>query len=45
VLKDRNDISREVYWVMYKKIKGGQVRSSTHLRELAKQARSHSSTT
>ena len=45
VLKDRNDISREVYWVMYKKIKGGQVRSSAHLRELAKQARSHSSTT
>src|SRR5215475_12068259 len=37
VLKDRNDINREIYWLVYKKINGGQVRSLSHLRDLVKQ--------
>jgi large subunit ribosomal protein L19e len=38
VMKDRNDISRDVYWQIYKKVNGGQVRTLAHLRELVKQA-------
>lgn len=41
MLKDRNEISREVYWLLYKKVNGGQVRSVSHLRELVKQSKSH----
>ena len=39
VLKDRNDINREVYWSLYKKVNGGQVRSLSHLRDLVKQSK------
>ena len=39
VLKDRNDISRETYWSLYKKVNGGQVRSLAHLRDLVKQSK------
>jgi large subunit ribosomal protein L19e len=41
VLKDRNEITRAVYWLIYKKVNGGQVRSLSHLRELIKHAKSH----
>jgi large subunit ribosomal protein L19e len=41
VLKDRNDINREVYWLLYKKVNGGQVRSLSHLRDLVKQSKAH----
>src|SRR5215510_15029296 len=41
VLKDRNEIPRAVYWLVYKKVNGGQVRSLSHLRELIKHAKSH----
>lgn|ERR671925_45344 len=34
VLKDRNDITRGIYWSLYRKVNGGQVRSLAHLREL-----------
>ena len=37
VLKDRKDISSEIYWRTYKKINGGQVRSLAHLREIVRQ--------
>ena len=40
VLKERKDISTEVYWQLYKKVNGGQVRSLAHLRELVREARS-----
>ena len=33
VMKDRNDINRETFWQMYKKVNGGQIRSLSHLRE------------
>ena len=36
VLKDRNDVNREIYWSLYKKINGGQIRSLTHLRDTVK---------
>jgi large subunit ribosomal protein L19e len=39
VLKDRNDITRGVYWGIYKKVNGGQVRSLAHLREIVKQTK------
>jgi large subunit ribosomal protein L19e len=39
VLKDRNDINREAYWSLYKKVNGGQVRSLSHLRDLVKQSK------
>jgi large subunit ribosomal protein L19e len=39
VLKDRNDINRETYWSLYKKVSGGQVRSLAHLRDLIKQSK------
>lgn len=41
LLKDRNEITRSVYWLIYKKVNGGQVRSLSHLRELVKHAKSH----
>ena len=41
ILKARNEINRETFWALYKKIKGGNVRSLSHLRELAKQAKIH----
>jgi large subunit ribosomal protein L19e len=39
VLKDRNDINRETYWSLYKKVSGGQMRSLAHLRDLIKQSK------
>jgi large subunit ribosomal protein L19e len=39
VLKDRNEINRQTYWSIYKKVDGGQVRSVSHLREIVKQAK------
>jgi large subunit ribosomal protein L19e len=39
VLKARNDITRGVYWAIYKKVNGGQVRSLAHLREIVKQTK------
>lgn len=41
VLKERKDITNEVYWQLYKKVNGGQVRSLAHLRDLIKEAKSH----
>jgi len=38
VMKDRNDISRDIYWRIYKKVNGAQVRNLAHLRELIKEA-------
>jgi large subunit ribosomal protein L19e len=40
VLKERKDITNEIYWLLYKKVNGGQVRSLAHLRELVKEAKS-----
>ena len=34
VLKERNDINRETFWSLYKKVNGGQIRSLSHLREI-----------
>jgi large subunit ribosomal protein L19e len=39
VLKERKDITNEIYWQLYKKVNGGQVRSLAHLRELVKEAK------
>ena len=39
ILKARNDINRETFWALYKRIKGGNVRSLSHLRDLVKQAK------
>jgi large subunit ribosomal protein L19e len=41
VLKDRNDINRETFWMLYKKVNGGQVRSLAHLRDLVKGTKLH----
>ena len=41
VLKDRNDINREMFWMLYKKVNGGQVRSLAHLRGLVKETKLH----
>jgi large subunit ribosomal protein L19e len=41
VLKDRDEINRQTYWSIYKKVDGGQVRSVSHLREIVKQAKAH----
>lgn len=40
VLKDRNDITRGIYWNLYRKVNGGQVRSLAHLRELVTKSQS-----
>jgi large subunit ribosomal protein L19e len=40
VIKERKDITNDVYWHLYKKVNGGQVRSLAHLRELVKEAKS-----
>jgi large subunit ribosomal protein L19e len=40
VIKERKEISNQAYWLLYKKVNGGQVRSLAHLRELAKEAKS-----
>jgi len=40
VSKERKDISNDIYWDLYKKVNGGQVRSLAHLRELVKDAKS-----
>ena len=40
VLKDRNDLNRQTYWSLYKRVNGGQVRSLAHLRDLVKQSKS-----
>ena len=37
--KDRNEITRDVFWSIYKKIDGGHVRSLSHLRDLTKQSK------
>ncbi|MGI0015332.1 MAG: 50S ribosomal protein L19e [Nitrososphaera sp.] len=39
ILKARKDITNELYWQLYKKINGGQVRSLAHLRDLVKEAK------
>lgn len=39
VMKDRNEINRHTYWLIYKKVDGGQVRSVSHLRDLVKQTK------
>ena len=39
VLKDRNEINRQTYWSIYKKVNGSQVRSVSHLKEIVKQAK------
>lgn len=39
VLKDRKDITNEIYWQLYKKVNGGQVRSLAHLRDLVKETK------
>ena len=39
VLKDRKDIGRDVYWQLYKRVNGGQVRNLAHLRELVKESK------
>lgn len=39
VLKDRKEITNDVYWQVYKKVNGGQVRSLAHLRDLVKEAK------
>jgi large subunit ribosomal protein L19e len=36
VMKDRNEINRQTYWLTYKKVDGGQVRSVSHLRDMVK---------
>lgn len=41
VLKERKDITNEIYWQLYKKVNGGQVRSLAHLRDLVKESKSH----
>ena len=41
VLKERNDLNRQTYWSLYKRVNGGQVRSLAHLRDLVKQYKSH----
>ena len=40
VMKERKDISNDMYWYLYKRVNGGQVRSLAHLRELVKDAKS-----
>ncbi|HJT49264.1 MAG TPA: 50S ribosomal protein L19e [Nitrososphaeraceae archaeon] len=40
VLKERNDLNRQTYWSLYKRVNGGQVRSLAHLRDLVKQSKS-----
>ncbi len=39
VLKERKDITNEIYRQLYKKVNGGQVRSLAHLRDLVKEAK------
>ncbi len=41
VMKGRNDISRDVFWNLYKKVNGGQVRSLSHLQELVRQTKNN----
>ncbi|GIU71426.1 MAG: 50S ribosomal protein L19e [Candidatus Nitrosocaldaceae archaeon] len=36
IMKDRNEIDKDKAKLLYRRIKGGQVRSVAHLRELAK---------
>ena len=38
ILKDRNDIPREAFWQLYRRVNGGQVRNLAHLRELVKES-------
>ncbi len=40
VMKSRDVISNKGYWSLYKKVKGGQVRSLAHLRELVNEVSS-----
>ena len=39
VMNDRNEINRQTYWLIYKKVDGGQVRSVSHLRDIVKQTK------
>jgi large subunit ribosomal protein L19e len=39
VMKDRNEINRQTYWLIYKRVDGGQVRSVSHLRDIVKQTK------
>lgn len=37
IMRDREEISKDKFKLLYRRIKGGQVRSVAHLRELAKE--------
>jgi large subunit ribosomal protein L19e len=39
VARERGDLTKEKYWVLYKQVKGGQVRNLKHLQELIREAR------
>jgi large subunit ribosomal protein L19e len=39
VMKDRNEINGQTYWLIYKKVDGGPVRSVSHLRDIVKQTK------
>ncbi|HZT35601.1 MAG TPA: 50S ribosomal protein L19e [Nitrososphaera sp.] len=39
VMKERKDITNEIYWNLYKQVNGGHVRSLAHLRDLVKEAK------
>ncbi|MEM4285354.1 MAG: 50S ribosomal protein L19e [Candidatus Nitrosocaldus sp.] len=39
ILKDRKEISNRAFWSLYRRIKGGQVRSLAHLRMLVEEER------
>ena len=40
ILKSRNDINRDTFWSLYKKVNGGQIRSLSHLRENIREIKS-----
>ena len=40
ILKSRNDINRDIFWSLYKKVNGGQIRSLSHLRENIREIKS-----
>jgi large subunit ribosomal protein L19e len=39
VLKERKDITNDIYWHLYKQVNGGHVRSLAHLRDLVKESK------
>ena len=40
ILKSRNDINRDLFWSLYKKVNGGQIRSLSRLRENIREIKS-----